>query len=1189
MSNRASIAIPPPTVLPRSGLTLASSERGVKHEYHVMQDEWTQTAILVEIEERPFSEGALRYAYKMKDYSRPQNEAYVAKMSKYTNEERDTYFRDVKTQMVAKALATEYNTRNPPKKVAFLDVYVLELIDRPGKQLCSVEKFMPGEYIKHNNNWDFASDERFTPQAFSHFTYEFTKELMACKKEGLAHQSPLYNCPALKCPLLVCDIQGVGDHYTDPQIQSESGKGFGKADLSRLGIQAFFRRHKCNQICRFLGLPCVGEFISGESSETRIGMMQMTSVPAGMSSKDLFDAVQLGSVDVVKRIAVWTNQKLTVTDSNGDTALHLASRLGHIEVIEFLLSTGLEVDILNRNKQTPLYCAVLADQKNVVELLLQQETPANADFSSVNDSTPLGEAIMMQSVEMVRALLNNGASPIKAHLNGEIPITSAAKLHNSELVKILIQSIVTKGLSIDTPNQDGTTGLFAAVATNDIDLIQQFVISGANLSHKDMYGNTPMFSSDISSAVVRFMILHGAAVDEENFNGYTPYTHAFRYCNVEAAKELQDYSSHIQPAKATTLMIEICDDPSLDHKRAVEAVRMLLKFGAIAVSVSDENESALELAIINHHIGVAELLLGSNAEINVEQVDSLLVRLCKQKYDKESELLGIKKKTVAWMVENLFANVNTVENNKSVLYLAILNGNLGVATLLIESSASLSEESSIILLHELITTDVHVFPGEIEHLIDCIEFLILFMQVNPCAVNPVEQMMPMSPLEIAVLNVNLPIAAKLVELGAFVEQSVVDWLLLTVLSQKTEKKNRIQMVKFLIESCGASPNAMNVETYQTAFECAIFGDHISEALALLEFGAEVDPTALNFMLYGLVMDDAGDKHVDSIRFLVTEMGADVSLRHENKFLFDHAAENGRLELCLVIKELGGPASNASVPQLLHSLAEHVTFEADADYVDHIIEILKKIENPNSPLDNSDVTLLQRAVSHGNLIMCGCLSAVDVKPVDDTEATKLLSLAIESDSEDMSLLRVINWLVSECGAKVCDPVLDGRSCLHVACGRKSTKKVRWLIDDMHGDPNCADSLNNRPLHEAIVNGNEEITLFLVSRGADINLENNFGMTPLKVANMVLRGKLTRAATRYQEEISRLNNAQEAAQSKATLYLEELKKAIVDDKISSKAKRALRTYRRENDVSSDDHRMCLESLGWTTDDYDDGEKL
>lgn len=209
------------------------SEQAIKHQFDPRTREWARTLINVVVQPRHFSEGNLRKAYHMKDLSQPGDESrYVLKMSKDPNEQTQTYYDDVQMQMEAKMYAQLYNINNPPKKVDFLDAYVLELKDRPDKPICAVEKFIEGDYKKFNNNWSWSDDERNTPQAFSHFTFERSNQR-----------------------LLVCDIQGVGNTWTDPQFHSHNQEGYGKGNMGADGIKRFFETHKCNAICGYLKLP----------------------------------------------------------------------------------------------------------------------------------------------------------------------------------------------------------------------------------------------------------------------------------------------------------------------------------------------------------------------------------------------------------------------------------------------------------------------------------------------------------------------------------------------------------------------------------------------------------------------------------------------------------------------------------------------------------------------------------------------------------------------------------------------------------------------------------------------------------------------------------------------------------------------------------------------------------------------
>jgi vacuole morphology and inheritance protein 14 len=198
---------------------------------------------LVKIAQHPFSEGAMRYAFYMKDVE--LGEELVAKLPKKISAKSYNILemkKDIESMLICGHIVSEFNERivsfsnSVTTFVEFVHSYIYELTDPSAPfPLYYGENFIQGKYKKYNNNagWKAEKESKKTlsAQALSHFSWQLTKGY-----------------------LIIVDLQGVGNVLTDPQIHCINKKKFGKGNLGIEGILLFFDSHVCNEYCEYLGL-----------------------------------------------------------------------------------------------------------------------------------------------------------------------------------------------------------------------------------------------------------------------------------------------------------------------------------------------------------------------------------------------------------------------------------------------------------------------------------------------------------------------------------------------------------------------------------------------------------------------------------------------------------------------------------------------------------------------------------------------------------------------------------------------------------------------------------------------------------------------------------------------------------------------------------------------------------------------
>ena len=143
------------------------------------------------------------------------------------------------------------------------------------------------------------------------------------------------------------------------------------------------------------------------------------------------------------------------TNTNGDTALIWASRNGYLDTVQFLLNSGANINVKNKNNVSALLSAVLScpneTKKQVLETLINNG--ANINDEDDDKYTALILASTTLSHDSVKLLLDKGAEINGRTKMGFTALSEAVGCGRVENVKILIE----RGADLDIVYQGNKT------------------------------------------------------------------------------------------------------------------------------------------------------------------------------------------------------------------------------------------------------------------------------------------------------------------------------------------------------------------------------------------------------------------------------------------------------------------------------------------------------------------------------------------------------------------------------------------------------------------------------------------------------------------------------------------------------------------------------------------------------------
>ena len=182
--------------------------------------------------------------------------------------------------------------------------------------------------------------------------------------------------------------------------------------------------------------------------------------------------------------------KSNTVNRNGNQPLHLACQQYHSKTVELMVSYGADVNVVNKHGQTPLH--IVASRKKdcpeLCEILLKHDAKTGAVDEDGNP--PLHLACQQCYTETVQVMVSHGADTNAVNKHGQTPlhIVASRKKDCPELCEILLKHDAKTG-AVD---EDGNPPLHLACQQSHVETGNVFISYGADVSAVNSNGHSPL-------------------------------------------------------------------------------------------------------------------------------------------------------------------------------------------------------------------------------------------------------------------------------------------------------------------------------------------------------------------------------------------------------------------------------------------------------------------------------------------------------------------------------------------------------------------------------------------------------------------------------------------------------------------------------------------------------------------------
>ncbi|XP_056019552.1 ankyrin-2-like isoform X15 [Ostrea edulis] len=860
------------------------------------------------------------------------------------------------------------------------------------------------------------------------------------------------------------------DHQLSPRRLSTSSHHVEFRDLPRrLSAHVEFRDLPCSHIDGHLQPPPHlyhrrrSSDVSHDRHHHHKGSDGNTSFLRAARDGNLQEVLEYlkGSTDINT-----SNPELDIVSSsllNGLNALHLASKEGHIDIVQELLKRGANVEAATKKGNTALHIASLAGHLNIVKLLV--DNGAKYDVQAHVGFTPLYMAAQEGHADVVKYLLSSGANQSLSTKDGFTPLAVALQQGHERVVSVLLEND-TKGkvklpalhvtarkddvksaallLQNEQNNVDGQTKTGGLV--NDTTKDNHSVGSGFTPLHiAAHYGNTNVGS---------LLIQRGADVNFKAKNNITPLHVASRWGKPTMITLLLD-NKGIADEKTRDGLTPLHCAARSGHENVVD---LLIERGAPKSAKTKNGLTPLHMAAQGDHVDCARLLLYHRAPVDDVTVDYLtplhVAAHCGNV------------KTAKLLLDRKCDPNSRALNGFTPLHIACKKNRIKVVELLLKYGATIEA-----------TTESGLTPLHVASFMGHMNIVIYLIQNNA---NPdFTTVRGETALHLAARANQTDIIRILLRNGATVDARAREQQTPLHIASRLGNVDNVTLLLQL----GAAPDAVTKDLY-TPLHIAAKEGHEEVASVLLEHGASHGLTTKKGFTPLHIAAKYGNIKVAR---LLLQKDANPDCQGKNGLTPLHVATHyNHVNVALLLLD------NKASP---HSTAKNgytpLHIAAKKNQMDIATTLLEFGARPDAESKNG-FTPLHLAAQEGHTDMVSLLLEHKAD-VNSKAQNGLTSLHLAAQEDKVNVAEVL----VKYGTDIDPQTKAGYTPLHTACHFGQMNMVRFLLE-RDASVSATTKLGYTPLHQAAQQGHVQVINLLLKNKASPNAVTNNGQTALSIA-------------------------------------------------------------------------------------------